>query len=885
MSITAPQLDRFETTPAGAGAVMDAVESTRAGWKLARDRLAQALADDAPISAALEAYREAIEALVLGAWAGAGLIYSGCTLAAAGGFGRGELFPYSDLDLLILLPEGGTPPHPGLERFLRGLWDAGFKLGHTVATKEQALELARADLTAYTSFLEARWLNGDMRRLELFDLALRDDRCRPAEAFVRAKFEELESRHARMGDAAFRLEPNLKEGPGGLRDLHTLLWVCNRMGLARRFGELLRPELLSPSEYEHLRQARDLLWRVRSALHLHYGRAEERLSFEAQKQLAPRLAGDNLNQAIERFMQRYFQALFRVRQLVAWLMQWWSEHLWPPAAANEPARVLSTAFEVCGDRLDLRQPRLLDTVPEIAIEACLWLAHLPDLDGLSANLMRACARTASRDAARLGRSPLAARLLLGILREPVGVTRSLRLLHRLGLLEAVLPEFARVNGLMQFDLFHIYPVDEHILLVVRNLRRFGVPAHTAQFELAGQIYTRLEYPEWLLLAGLFHDLGKGSGQDHSEAGARMLLEFARRAGLDPTEVADAEWLVRQHLDLSMTAQRCDLSDPETIRAFAQRVGSRRRLDLLYLLTLADVRATNPTLWNDWRASLFRQLYERAALYLGARQNGDRIERLKREALALLADTDPALVLSWWDTLPTDYFSRLDAGELAWQTRAVLSATDWLGDVILARDLPHVVAGSSQRAAELLVIGFGKPGDRFSATTLALDRAGLSVQQAALHRLANGLHIDHYRVVNADGDAPELPLSPLLQQASTEIRSALSPGAALPRPLNRRGSGTLRHFPVPLRIEFTHERRRQRTQLRVIAADRPGLLARIALAFADTGVVVQHALIATLGERVEDTFFIYQCEGEGKPCPLSEETLQQLEADLRTRLDS
>ncbi|MBN8736269.1 MAG: [protein-PII] uridylyltransferase [Xanthomonadales bacterium] len=772
-------------------------------------------------------------------------------LFAVGGFGHGLLFPYSDIDLLVLHdPEPGAPLMRGLEAFFACLWDVGLKPGQAVRSLAQCRELAAADVGVFTSLLDARRLAG----AERFALALRalldDPTLWPPDAYLAAKLEERAGRHARYDDTTHNLEPDLKDGPGGLRNLDLIRWLGKRLVGVDTLDGLVQAHLLEASERDALREARATLRRDRYALHLEAGRAEERLLFDWQRALAARLGHAHPdatgNDAVERFMQEYFRAAGTTERLLVQLLERLQEFLQP----LPPPRDLDAHFVMRGSRLELRDPDWLSQAPEGLVEVFVKRFDVAGCTGVTAATMRAVEHALVEHGSGLSRDPAVLAAFLALLRRGAGAVRVLEALNRHGVLAAILPPFARVVGRMQYDLFHVYTVDEHTLRVLRNIARYAEPETRAALPLACEAFARLAKPELLLLAALFHDIAKGRGGDHSQLGESEARAFCRDLGLGDDDIDEVAWLVRWHLLMSETAQRQDIADQEVVHRFAVQVGDWSRLDMLYLLTIADIAGTSPKLWNSWKDRLLADLYV-AARYVLRRdlerpaRAEVRVREARERALTLLAGQglDALRAATLLDTFPDVALLRQHPGTLAWQVAAMLDAGD-SASVVAVRP-PDVRGGT-----ELFVATPDRDGV-FAAVVATLDRLRLDVVAARVMTSRDGRALDTFTVLEAGTQAP-VPAGRM-----DEVRDALLRVLAAPalrtQPAQRNLTRRLRHFQRPPRIDFHGGNGQPVTRLALVCSDRPGLLVAIAQAFLDVGVRVHDARIATFGDQVEDFF--------------------------------
>ena len=851
-------------------------------------RASQGEQDSLPIDELLAARAAAVDAVVADAWRRCFGTDARFALVATGGYGRGELFPRSDVDLLVLAAaEAQQERQADIERFFALLWDASLAPGHAVRSIEQCVEAAREDVTVATALLESRLLVGDAAAYAGLRAALAPPEVWPAHAYFAAKRAEQEQRHARYHDTAYNLEPNLKDGPGGLRDLHTLLWMVKRIYSAGTLAELLALGALGSDELETLERERRVLSRLRYALHLVAGRREERLLFDYQIQLARRFGLQDRhreNLAVEQLMQGFFRSAAMVLRLNARLLQRFEEEL-----AGEPVHCrIDDDFELRGDYLAITDPRLFARRPEAMLELfSIWQQHTA-VRGLHSETARALGESLPLIDERLRGSGRVRALFMDMLRHPRAV-ESLGRMAGLGVLGRYLPPFGRVSGRMQYDLFHVYTVDQHTLAVLRNIASFASPDSGARFGLAHGIWQRLRKPELLLLAGLFHDIAKGRGGDHSELGEEDARAFCTDHGLSQGDTELVAWLVRQHLVMSTTAQRQDISDPDVVQRFAALVGERERLDYLYLLTIADIAGTSPKLWNAWKDRLLGDLYNAArfALRQGFEQREyteERIAETRAAARALLqADAGgadggigEAQVARVWETFPDESFLRYRPEQLAWQTRGIAAHRtahpDLQVPLVLAR--PHARPG----ALEVFVYSPDRDG-LFAAVTATLDRLGLGVVEARVVGSRDGMSLDTFQVLDAGTEfvSPERRAATVAGALARVLATAPYSVAPARRAVPRQ----LRHFRVPARIQFDDDPASGRTRMMLVCTDRPGLLAQVAAVLRAHRLRVHDARIATFGERVEDFFQLTDEDDR----PLPPDRLEELRAALVACVDS
>jgi [protein-PII] uridylyltransferase len=817
-----------------------------------------------------------LEQLVLQAWERFLPESTALELVAVGGFGRGELHPHSDVDLLILLPDDAAASNhqSDLEGFVQVLWDAELHPGHSVRTLADCLNEGRRDVTVATNLMDARLVAGAGTLYSAMVESLQPPEVWPADDFFAAKLEEQNERHAQYEDTIYNLEPNLKEGPGGLRDIQTIGWVTHRHFGTSTLHGLVEHGFLSEREHEDLVEGRDFLWSVRWALHELAGRSEERLLFEYQRRLAEWFGlGDTSesNQPVERFMQRYYRNVMQLARLNERLLQSFDEEL---LAGREhlPSFDLDEHFRVRDGYLELKDPHALVLHPELIMRLFLVLCEHPETQGVRASTIRLVREHLYLIDETYRNDPAILDMFLTLLKSPRLVYSQLARMNRYGVLGALLPAFAEITGRMQFDLFHVYTVDQHTLFVVRNLRRFTYGRNPDRFGHAIEVFERIERPEVLYLGALFHDIAKGRGGDHSELGAKDAREFVDRLDLPDADRDLVVWLVEDHLIMSMTSQREDITDPDVVNRFAERVGTQRRLDHLFVLTVADIAATSPKLWNSWKDSLLWELYQAAsdALRRGPEDTVDRdasVEEARSEALAELEamGSDLGAVEALWSKLPQSAFLRLDAEQLSWTTAQALEADrlPW----VAARNLPD-------RGVTEIFIHADDFAGLFAVVARELDRMQLNVLAARVATSSDARSWDLFQVMDGQSQPLNASDAQRLRHSLVDQLSAKAVRPLPPRPLPRRLQPFMGRSEIQIRTEG------ERTRLDVAATDRPGLLSAIAEALVSEGLRLFDARIATFGQRVEDVFLIADAEGRA----LDPEACQSLEAELRRRLD-
>jgi [protein-PII] uridylyltransferase len=793
-------------------------------------------------------------------------------LLAVGGYGRGELHPYSDIDLLILLDSNDheTFREP-IERFLTLLWDIGLEVGQSVRSVDECAEEARADLTVVTNLMESRTIAGPEHLRQRMQAVTSTEQMWPSKHFYLAKHEEQRARHGKYNDTEYNLEPNVKGSPGGLRDIQTILWIARRHSGTLNLHAMVSQSFLLESEYALLAASQEFLWKVRYALHMLAGRAEDRLLFDHQSRVAALLGFEDSDRkrAIERFMQKYYRVVMAIAELSDLVNQHFEEQILRAGEVG-PASQLNSRFQLRDGYIEVTHPNVFKRTPFAIMEVFVLMAQHPEIKGVCADsirLLREHRHLIDEDFRRDIRNTS---LFIELFKSPQGIHRNLRRMNRYGILGRYLPEFGHIVGQMQHDLFHIYTVDAHTLNLIKHLRKFKWPELAEKFPLASELMDTLPKPELIYLAGLYHDIGKGRGGDHSELGAVDADAFCARHQLPNWDSKLIVWLVQHHLVMSTTAQRKDLSDPQVIFDFARLVGDQTRLDYLYVLTVADINATNPSLWNSWRASLMRQLYTetKRALRRGLENPLDREEQIRltqSSALDILVrgGLDPDDAEQLWSQLGDDYFLRHSAEDVAWHSDAILQHPEDGEPLVLIKE-------TTQREFEggtQIFIYAPDQHDFFAVTVAAMAQLNLNIHDARILTSTSQFTLDTYIVLEADGSS--IGNNPArIKQIRQGLVDALKNPDDYPTIIQRRVARQLKHFAFAPQVTIHNDAQRPVTILELTAPDRPGLLARIGRIFLDFDLSLQNAKIATLGERVEDVFFVTDADNQ----PLSDPEL-------------
>ncbi len=879
-ALTAPPWALLQRLPAQLAAHPGSREEYRRQLGLAHEELKARFLAEEPVEGLVHARAALIDTVLRQAWfehLGNGDRH--WALVAVGGYGRGELHPCSDIDILLLVAQ---PPNDAersqVERLITFLWDIGLEVGHSVRTVADCVQESAADVSVMTTLLEARLVHGDAALLAAMNTALNPPGIWPEKEFFEAKLKEQVLRHQKANDTAYNLEPNVKTGPGGLRDIQTIGWVAKRHFGAESLDGLARRGFITASELRRLKQAQSFLWKVRFGLHIVTGRREDRLLFDHQLKLSQIFGYEDASYtlAVEQFMQRYYRTVMDASLLNELLLQLFSEAI---LSSEEELRPLNARFQVHNGSLEARRDDVFARTPSALLELFVLLQQNPEIKGVRASTMRAVTRSLWLIDEEFRQNPRHHRLFMDILRAPVGVTHELRRMNNYEVLGRYIPAFGRIVGRMQYDLFHAYTVDAHTLFVLSNLRRLAIPRYDHELPELSRLMQQLPKPEIAYLAALFHDIAKGRGGDHSELGSVDAEAFCLEQGLSRYDARLVAWLVRNHLELSVTAQKQDITDPEVVSAFARKVGDETHLDHLYVLTCADVRGTNPKLWNSWKASLFHEFYERVkrALRRGLESPIDQ-EELVREtraaALQQLAGHGIGQddIERLWARFSPQYFLQYTPEEVAWHTRLLIERQPGPGDTLVAIE-PRSVRGTT---AVLAFVPEGIQG--FARTTAVLDQLGLNIVDARVSPTDDGFTLGLYHILEDDG----APITDQDRQTEIEfaVLRALQRADAIMPVVSRRTPRQARMFNTATQVTISIDDRNQRSVLELVAGDRPGLLCDVGKVLMQRHIELRKAKIMTVGERAEDVFYVTDLQHR----PLSEQAAQQLKEHLLQALD-
>lgn len=778
------------------------------------------------------------------------------SLIAVGGYGRGELHPHSDIDLLILMHRNKAEHfRERIEKFLAFLWDIQLQIGHSVRSISQCVVEAKADITVATNIMETRLICGNPSLHNTLLEKTGPNKLWPSAKFYSGKIDEQKKRHRKHDDTEYNLEPNIKEAPGGLRDIQLINWTAKRHFDVHRRSLLVHKGFLSEEEYLTLRRDEDFLWRVRYGLHYIAERGEERLLFDYQRKLATLLGYTDSNGklAVEKFMQRYYQTVLSIRELTDVLLLYLDEAIYKKNK-TKVATPINDRFIIRDGYLDTTSENTFAENPSALLELFAIMGENQNIEGIRASTIRQIRlhRNLIDDAFR--ENPDNRELFMRILKAPFKLSWQLKRMNRYGILGSYLPEFAKIVGQTQHDLFHIYPVDVHTLQLITNIRRLARPEVAAKFPVSAHIFKNMPKPELIIIAALYHDIAKGRGGDHSILGAKDVAEFGERHNLQAEEIKLLQWLVENHLLMSTLSQREDISDPDVIYKFARHVGDQRRLDMLLVLTVADINATNPRLWTDWKGALMRNLYfeTKRALHDGLEEPVDRsdwVNNAKQHALRLLRDDniEESAAKDIWGDIADQFFLRERAEDIARFTQSILASDR--EPIILLRDVGVEISVATQ-----IFVHTSTGKNLFPVIAAILDKLRLNIVDARLQTTSDDRAFDVFYVL----DENDRPIGSN-KKLSGDVIKALTEGilnpASVDFDIKRRTSRQLKSFTMKTRVSLRNDKETNTSILQVITPDRPGLLAQIASIFSRFELELYNAKISTLGERVEDTFYI------------------------------
>ncbi len=804
-------------------------------------------------------------------------------LIAVGGYGRGELHPASDIDLMLLLDEKeNQQTKDALEGFLTLLWDSRLEIGHSVRTLDECVSEAEKDITVITNIMESRLLGGDQTLFDQMKAQTGPDAIWDTQSYFQAKLEEQLQRSGKFNDTAYSLEPNIKESRGGLRDIQMIGWVAKRHFNAQTMHDLVKQDFLLQEELDTLLQGQHLLWKIRCSLHYLAGRREDRLLFDYQRDLADEFGfkddeNNRNNQAIEQFMQQYYRTVMELERLNEMLLQLFREAILYGNEACQP-EIINESFQTRHGYLEVRDNLIFKQQPTALLALFYIMQQHPEIQGVRAETIRLIREYKYLIDDELRASTKAKKIFIKIIGNNRGITHELRRMNRYGILAAYIPAFESIVGRMQYDLFHAYTVDQHTLFLIRNLRRFSVPEFCREFPLASGIFHHLKKPKLLYLAGLFHDIAKGRNGDHAILGAEDALAFCISHNLDIDDAELVSWLVRHHLTMSITAQRKDISDPAIILEFAENVRSLSRLDYLYLLTISDIRATNPKQWNSWKDNLLIELYNKTAelLQQGIESQADRLENIQLNQTDALRILDLKGISSHqahdiWNDLNEEYFIRHTPGEIVWHTQLIFNNDN--------SDQPLVKMRTNNQSDSIDLFIYTPTKEGIFATAVnSVDNLGVNIVSAEVVNCKNGYALETFKIIsnNYTLDILEHSIKEIMPSLSQRLSSDNNELADIVLSTPR----THKHFDVETSIRFETANETKTVRIHIDTVDRPGVLSTIAKAFIDCDIDILSAKISTAGEKAIDYFDIRHKVG-GKP--ISEKTQQQLESTLLSYL--
>lgn len=798
-------------------------------------------------------------------------------LVAVGGYGRGELHPHSDIDLLILCK---TPFNDAnqISQFITLLWDMGFEVGHAIRTVEECRQAGIEDITTATNLLEARWITGSYELFESLQSIWKSNDFWPSQNFFEAKLTEQEQRHKRFHDTVYQLEPNIKESPGGLRDIQTLFWVAKRHFNASSIHQLVQKQFITPDEYRELDAAYKFLSRVRFILHRLKSRREDRLLFDNQQQVAETFNYQDTSEklAVEQFMNSYYRNLRSVVKLNEILLQHFYEEIFSQKSQN--ITKINQRFQLVNQYLDIRTEQVFQQFPSALLELFIIIENDPSIAGIRARTIRLLRESLHLIDESFRNDPINKALFIEIFRQPKGVNASLKRMHSYGILEAYIPAFHKISGLMQFNIFHAYTVDEHTILVIRYLRRFFIKEYAFEFPTAHQVARSICKPEILFLAGLFHDIAKGQNGAHEVLGAEDALQFCKAHNLSDSDTKLVAWLVRHHLEFSSVAQRKDLSDPNVILEFARLVGDQNRLNYLYLLTVADVCSTSDEVWNDWKNALFLELFNETSNALDKALEIPKDKSKKallhqekaREILAKNSLNTSDYQALWNGFKKTEFFNRQTPLEISRITQQLYQTP--LEEIAIS------LTGKTHRGASELMIYMPNRDFLFAQITQTLDNLNLNIVEAKVYSTLENMTLVLVYFLDRENVAIEDPN--LLQRIKQKLEQNLVDHPPIKPMVNHTKERRIRHFKTPTQVQF-QDLSKKFTEITIVTKDIPGLLSRIGQAFRDCEIRMHDAKINTVGEKAEDTFIISTTDNEAIPI----ERQQQLTQTLMTYIES
>jgi len=809
-----------------------------------------------------------IDQLLLRVWQQQFQTDTALSLIAIGGYGRSELHLYSDIDILILIPSDASAiTLTKIEKFIRYLWDTGLEVGHSTRTLNECVDIAKNDITVISNLIDSRLLQGNKQQYRKLVTAIQTTQMWPSDQFFQAKYQEQQQRYQKYAEASYNLEPNTKNGPGGLRDIQMITWLVKRHFDNESPQQLLQQQLLTPNEYEILQQTEIFLWRVRLAIHICANKREDRLLFDYQPQIAQLFGYQDKPEklAIEQLMKDYYYTVKSSRKLNEILLQLLKEKIFNKK--KQCIIQLNQYFQIRNHYIEVSQPQVFVKHPSAFLELFLLMSKHPEIQGIHVETIRLIEQHKQLINSSFRAKKENQKLFISLLQSQKPHLQ-LDYMNHYGVLGQYIPEFGQIIDQMQYDLFHIYTVDQHTIVLIRNLNYFFHSECQQKFPLCHNIIKTIKKPELLYIAGLFHDIAKGRGGDHSCLGSADAENFCLRHDLSHHDTELVAWLVQYHLILSQTAQRKDIYDPDTISIFIEQVRDKQKLDYLYLLTVADICATNPSLWNSWKDSLLKELYRLALQKLSQKtlSKYETIQTRKNETLNLLKQQgiESNAANQLWRHFNNSYFIYEPANSIAQHTQAILQHQNQQPLILI---MPHHTQGGTQ-----IFIYMPSHKYRFAITTITLANCHLNVLEARISTTHNGYSLDSYIVL--DQNNKPIDDQQLLQSIKKRLIRLLTAGDKLPRLSQWRISRQQQHFNIRSKIQFQHDKQHQHTRLFLISRDRPGLLAQISRAFIDCNIHLQTAKINTAGERVEDIFYITDQNKQALQDKTSQEALRK-----------
>ena len=793
-------------------------------------------------------------------------------LFSVGGYGRSQLHPFSDIDLLILSQNTlGSGDEAAVTKFISHLWDIGFDVGHSVRTVKESKIQARSDIRTMTNMLESRLISGDKNmESELFKI-LEVKNLWPEKKFFEAKYDEQTERHTKFHNTEYNLEPDVKSSPGGLRDIHTIDWLLKNYSRNTQKGNLDLFNIVTPFERNELKKAKYWLWIIRYLLHLEANREEDRLLFEYQISIAKKLfpAIKNPNSAAEKLMHRYYRSALTISEINSTVIQSFKENLYRTKLSRK--KDIDNNFYQKNDLLCLKRSDGFKKNPSLLLDLFVQLAEHPKLHGIESRTLRILKEDRDLINSEFRKKKKNINLFLKLIRSERLMVTQLEKMKELGILGRYLPEFGRITGQMQYDLFHIYTVDAHTLQVLRNMRRMLLGTSTDLYPLASKIIKNLPKIEILYIAGLYHDIGKGRGKDHSTLGTTIVRRFCKSHDINNVDRNLIEWLVINHLLMSKTSQKEDLSDPSVIRNFGEMIQSQKNLDYLYCLTVADVSATNPDLWNSWNSTLLGELYSKASNFLGNKEERNESTNLKMARNTLLKEKEinEKDLQALWKNFYSNYFESFEAKELVEHAHILLKT----------KDSTKVELFEDEKGNTTLIIHTKDRPNVFAATIGVLDSEDINFLDAKLFGMKNGFCFDCLKISDGNGNALSKK-GDKIKKIKDKLTKSLDAEDLIPKLVQKRLPKNLKHFNLKTSISVKHDMTNRWTQIDLRTKDRPGILANVSKVFVEHGAVIKKARIATYGERAEDRF----CISSKEDTPfIKKEELNQLITDLEKSL--